>query len=95
MTRLEVVKEISKSTGIDKDVVNRVVESFMVEVKNSLSSGNDLFLRGFGTFLIKERAAKTARNISKNTSLIIPAHNIPKFKPCKEFVELVKKNVKA
>lgn len=94
MTKQDLVNEISASTGIDKASVMTIVESFMDTTKSSMEKGNDIFLRGFGTFLIKKRAKKTARNISKNTAVIIPEHNIPAFKPAKEFVTKVKTNVK-
>jgi DNA-binding protein HU-beta len=87
MTKAELVSEISKTTGLDKTSVLSTVEMFMEVVKNSLSNGENVYLRGFGTFQIKERAEKTARNISKNTAIIIPAHNIPQFKPANEFKE--------
>ncbi len=91
MTKAEIAAEISKRTGIDKASVVTVIEGFMTAVKDSLAHGENVYLRGFGTFLIKERAAKTARNISKNTTLIIPAHNIPAFKPADCFKEEVTK----
>lgn len=89
MTKAEIVAEISKSTGIDKASVLATVEKFMEVVKDSLANGENVYLRGFGSFIIKERAEKTARNISKNTSIIIPAHNIPHFKPADCFKEQV------
>jgi DNA-binding protein HU-beta len=79
MTKADIVSEISKNTGIDKATVLASVESFMDIVKNSLSQGDNVYLRGFGSFVIKKRAQKTARNISKNTTIIIPEHNIPSF----------------
>ena len=90
MTKAEIVNEVSKSTGIEKTTVLRVVEEFMECVKGSLSIGNPVYLRGFGSFIIKHRAEKAARNITKNTTLTIPAHNIPSFKPAKVFVNAVK-----
>lgn len=93
MTKAEIVANISEKSGIEKADVLRVVEDFMVEVKDSLNQGNNVYLRGFGSFIVKERAEKTGRNISKNTTIKIPAHNIPAFKPAKVFVESVKKNV--
>ena len=78
--------------GIGKAVVQTVVEPFMENVKESMIAGNDVFLRGFGSFIIKRRAEKTARNISKNTTIKIPAHNIPAFKPAKSFVNAVEEN---
>ena len=93
MTKAEIVANISEKSGIEKADVWRVVEDFMVEVKDSLNQGNNVYLRGFGSFIVKERAEKTGRNISKNTTIKIPAHNIPAFKPAKVFVESVKKQV--
>ncbi len=91
MTKADIVNEISKSTGIDKLDVLKTVESFMEEVKNSLEKGENVYLRGFGSFIVKKRAQKTARNISQNTTIIIPEHSIPAFKPAKTFVANVKK----
>ena len=90
MTKADIVSEISKSTGIDKQTVLASVESFMDIVKSSLAQGENVYLRGFGSFVIKKRAQKTARNISKNTTIIIPEHNIPSFKPAKPFIGEVK-----
>jgi DNA-binding protein HU-beta len=94
MTKAEIVAEISNKTGIEKVTVQHTVEAFMEAVKNSMVKGENVYLRGFGSFVIKERAEKTGRNISKNTTIIIPAHNIPAFKPAKTFVNDVKNNVK-
>ncbi|MFR4688246.1 MAG: HU family DNA-binding protein [Bacteroides stercoris] len=91
MTKAEIVAQISRQSGIEKTVVITVVESFMENVKESMVAGNEVFLRGFGSF-IKRRAEKTARNISKNTTIKIPAHNIPAFKPAKAFLNAVKEN---
>ncbi|MBK6526374.1 MAG: integration host factor subunit beta [Crocinitomicaceae bacterium] len=93
MTKADIVTEIAEQTGIEKVAVQATVEAFMNSVKNSLIKGDNVYLRGFGSFIIKERAEKTGRNISKNESIIIPAHNIPAFKPAKTFVEEVKENV--
>ena len=90
MTKAEIVSEIAAKTGLEKQVVLTVVESMMDTIMTSMINGNEVFLRGFGSFIIKHRAEKTARNISKNTTIIIPAHNIPAFKPAKEFMEKVK-----
>jgi DNA-binding protein HU-beta len=90
MTKADIVNEIAKNTGIDKVTVLTTVEAFMETVKDSLSKNDNVYLRGFGSFVIKQRAEKTARNISKNTTIIIPAHNIPSFKPAKTFVSAVK-----
>ncbi len=90
MTKAEIVSEIAAKTGLEKQVVLTVVEGMMDTIKTSMINGNEVFLRGFGSFIIKHRAEKTARNISKNTTIIIPAHNIPAFKPAKEFMEKIK-----
>lgn len=90
MTKSEIVKEISARTGIDSKAVLAVVEGFMNEVKTSLGENENVYLRGFGSFIVKKRAQKTARNISKNTTMIIPAHNMPAFKPSDEFLKMVK-----
>ncbi len=94
MTKADLVTRISDKTGMERADVQATVESFMKEVRNSLETGENVYLRGFGSFIIKERAEKTGRNISKNTTIIIPAHNIPSFKPAKTFVDAVKKKVK-
>ncbi len=94
MTKAEIVNEIADKTGLDKVEALTTVEAFMNSVKNSLARDENVYLRGFGSFIVKERAEKTGRNISKNTTIIIPAHNIPSFKPAKTFVDKVKKNVK-
>ncbi|HJD76603.1 MAG TPA: integration host factor subunit beta [Bacteroides reticulotermitis] len=86
MTKAEVVNEIARSTGVDKATSLKIIESFMEIIKDSLSQGENIYLRGFGSFIIKQRAEKTARNISKNTTIIIPAHVIPAFKPSKAFI---------
>ena len=90
MTKADIVNEISKSTGIDKASVLETVEKFMEIVKDSLANEEDVFLRGFGSFIVKTRSQKTARNISKGTTIIIPEHKIPAFKPSKEFVKSLK-----
>ncbi|HIA37145.1 MAG TPA: integration host factor subunit beta [Flavobacteriales bacterium] len=95
MTKADIVNEISLKTGIEKIAVQTTVEAFMNEVKNAMSNGKNVYLRGFGSFVIKKRAEKTGRNITKNTTLIIPAHNIPAFKPAKTFAIKVKNNVPA
>jgi len=87
MTKAEMVHEISFKTGIPKKDVEDVIEALMVTIKDSLTNGEEVFLRGFGSFIIKERAAKTARNITQNTTVIIPAHQIPAFRPAKVFME--------
>ena len=90
MTKAEIVAEIANKTGIEKVAVQASVEAFMETIKNSMVTGQNVYLRGFGSFIIKKRAEKTGRNISKNTTLIIPAHNIPAFKHAKTFVNKVK-----
>lgn len=92
MTKAEIVNEITKRTGVDKTTVLSTVEAFMEVVKDSLSNEENVYLRGFGSFIVKKRAQKTARNISKNTAIIIPEHNIPAFKPAKTFTLAVKNN---
>jgi DNA-binding protein HU-beta len=94
MTKADIVNEISKNTGIEKITVQKTVEAFMESVKDSLSKDKNVYLRGFGSFIVKKRARKTARNISKNTTIIIPEHFIPAFKPSKTFVSKVKTYVK-
>lgn len=94
MTKADIVTEIADKTGIEKVAVQATVEALMKTIKNSLAKGDNVYLRGFGSFIVKRRAEKTGRNISKNTTVIIPAHNVPAFKPAKTFVEKVKKSVK-
>ena len=89
MTKSEIVSAISAKTGLDRKDVLNIVEAFMVTVKDSMAGGEEVFLRGFGSFFIKQRAEKTARDISKNTTIIVPAHNIPAFKPGKDFVNML------
>ena len=90
MTKADIVNEISKKTGTDKQTVLNTIEAFMETVKESLTQEENVYLRGFGSFIVKKRAQKTARNISKNTTSIIPEHNIPAFKPAKVFMGEVK-----
>ena len=90
MTKADIVNEISKDLGLEKRLVLEVVEAFMDNVRNSLIENNNVYLRGFGSFIIKKRATKVARNISKNTTITIPEHNIPAFKPAKSFTAKVK-----
>lgn len=90
MTKAEIVNEIAKTTGIEKVTVQTVVESFMESVKGSVEKGNPVYLRGFGSFIIKHRAQKAARNITRKTTITIPEHNIPAFKPAKSFAAAVK-----
>ncbi len=90
MTKADIVSEIAKSTGVDKVQVQAIVEAFMDSIKTSLTNKNNVYLRGFGSFIVKKRAKKVARNISKNTTITIPEHNIPAFKPAKSFAAKVK-----
>ncbi len=90
MTKADIVNEVAKATGLEKIAVQRAVESFMTSVKDSLSKGENVYLRGFGSFVVKKRAKKTARNISKNTTIVIPSHKVPSFKPSKAFAGKVK-----
>jgi len=94
MTKADIVNEIAKNTGVDKVTVLTTVEAFMDAVKDSLSKDENVYLRGFGSFVVKKRAQKTARNISKNVTIKIPEHFIPSFKPSKSFVNQVKDQVK-
>ena len=91
MTKAEIVTEIANKTAIEKKDVLNTIEAFMEAVKESLTKEENVYLRGFGSFIVKKRAQKTARNISKNTTIIIPEHNIPAFKPAKTFNISVKK----
>lgn len=94
MTKADIVSNIVEETGLERVEALKAVEAFMTTIKASLSNGKNVYLRGFGSFIVKERAEKTGRNISKNTAIIIPAHNIPSFKPAKTFVEDVKTKVR-
>ena len=90
MTKADIVSEIAKSTGVEKVQVQAIVEAFMDSIKTSLTNKNNVYLRGFGSLIVKKRAKKVARNISKNTTITIPEHNIPAFKPAKSFAAKVK-----
>jgi len=90
MTKAEIIAEISSKTGIEKLDVQEAIEAFFKVVKTSMIEGENVYVRGFGSFVVKKRATKTARNISKNTAIIIPEHYVPSFKPAKIFVERVK-----
>ena len=94
MTKAELVSKIAEKTGVEKLTTLAIIESFMNEIKDSISANEGVYLRGFGTFKPKKRAEKTGRNIKKNTTIIIPAHHIPAFKPAKIFMQEVKNNVK-
>ena len=93
MTKAEIISSISDKIGVEKVEVHAVLEAFMNEVKNSVSNNENVYLRGFGSFVVKSRAEKTGRNITKNTTIIIPAHNVPAFKPAKVFIDQVKTKV--
>ena len=93
MTKAEIIEQICHETGIAKPAVTAAVESLMATIKQSMIDGENIYLRGFGTFHLKKRAEKIARNISKGTTVKVPTHYIPKFKPNKEFAEAVKKTV--
>jgi DNA-binding protein HU-beta len=95
MTKADIINEISEKTGIEKLAVQTAVEAFMKSVRNNMAEGKNIYLRGFGTFLVKKRAEKIGRNISKEISVVIPEHYIPFFKPSKNFADRVKKNVKS
>ena len=91
MTKAEIVHAISEKTGIEKKDALNIIEAFMATVKENMEKGEEIYLRGFGSFIIKHRAEKTARNISKNVTVIVPEHDIPAFRPAKEFLEAMKK----
>ncbi|MEE0978273.1 MAG: HU family DNA-binding protein [Muribaculaceae bacterium] len=90
MTKADIVNEIAKTKGLPKEMVLQTIEAFMDVVKDSLANGENVYLRGFGSFILKTRSEKTARNISKNTTIIIPEHRIPAFKPADTFKEQVR-----
>tara|TARA_Y100000766_G_C18394949_1_gene359990 strand:- start:5 stop:295 length:291 start_codon:yes stop_codon:yes gene_type:complete len=94
MTKADLVTDISEKTGVEKIAVQATIESFMQSVIDAMENGENIYLRGFGSFIVKKRAEKTGRNISKNTTLIIPEHFVPTFKPSKTFIEGVKSKVK-
>ncbi len=90
MTKADIVNEVAKATGVEKAQVMTIVEAFMESVKGSVAANNPVYLRGFGSFIVKKRAQKVARNISKDTTITIPEHNVPAFKPSKSFSALLK-----
>ena len=90
MTKADIVNEVAKATGVEKVTVQAVVEATMDSIKDSIIKGNPVYLRGFGSFIIKHRAQKAARNITKQTTMAIPEHNVPAFKPSKSFAAEVK-----
>nr|WP_295924745.1 HU family DNA-binding protein [uncultured Dyadobacter sp.] len=93
MTKADLVSRITEKTGIQKEEVEKTIESFFVTIKDSLSQGENIYFRGFGSFIIKQRAAKTARNISKKSTIVIPAHQTPVFKPADDFTNQVKEGL--
>jgi DNA-binding protein HU-beta len=92
MTKSEIVNEIAVRTGLEKAAIADTIDNFFIVVKNSMITGNNIYLRGFGTFELKERKTKVARNIKRNTSLVVPAHFVARFKPAKEFAQQVKES---
>ena len=95
MTKAELISAIAYRTGIEKATVRKTVQTFMAVMKDTMSKGESVYLRGFGSFILKRRAEKIGRNIAKNTSIKIPAHYIPAFKPAKPFSSEIKNKVKA
>lgn len=89
MTKADIVKQMAERTGVEREVVSSIVENFMEQIRLSMIHGENIYLRGFGTFLLKQRAEKVARNISKNTTIVVPAHTVPAFKPSPDFVKAV------
>lgn len=92
MTKADIVKQIAERTGVEREVVSSIVENFMEQIRLSMIHGENIYLRGFGSFLLKQRAEKVARNISKNTTIVVPAHTVPAFKPSPDFVKAVDDN---
>lgn len=93
MTKADLVSRITEKTGIQKEEVEKIIESFFVTIKDSLSQGENIYFRGFGSFTIKQRAAKTARNISQKSTIIVPAHQTPVFRPADDFISQVKEGL--
>jgi len=94
MTKAEVITEIAEKTGVDRADVSNTIEAFFNVVKDSMAEGENIYVRGFGSFINKKRARKVARNISKNTAIIIEEHYIPSFKPSKVFISQIKASSK-
>jgi DNA-binding protein HU-beta len=90
MTKADIVSRITEKTGIQKEEVEKIIESFFATIKNSLSEGENVYFRGFGSFMIRQRAAKTARNITLKSTIVVPAHQVPVFKPADDFISQVK-----
>ena|ERR1700741_2825190 len=95
MTKADIVNNISNKTGIERNDVEITLDSFMKEVRASMIEGKNIYLRGFGTFVVKKRKQKIGRNLMKNTAVVIPEHYVPAFKPCKTFSDKVKSTVKS
>ena len=93
MTKADIIKDIQKKTNLSRDLIKLVIDSFMETVKETMSQGENIYLRGFGSSLIKERYETKARIISKNETIIVPAHYKPVFKPAPEFLKSVKENL--
>jgi len=93
MTKANLISNISKKTGLEKVTIHATVEALMNEIRSSMINGHNVYLRGFGSFIVKKRAKKTGRIISKNTTIIIPEHYVPTFKPAKSFIKNVKNNL--
>lgn len=91
MTKAELVNQVALKTGYDKTTILNVIEAAMADIKKSVADGENVYLRGFGSFITKVRAEKVARNITKNTSMVVPEHKIPAFKPGREFTAEVRK----
>jgi DNA-binding protein HU-beta len=94
VTKAEVISEIAEKTGVEKDKVQITVEAFFKVIQNSMENGENIYVRGFGSFINKKRAKKIARNISKNKAMTIPEHYVPSFKPSKVFIERIKNSAK-
>ena len=90
MTKAELVSAVAQKTGIEKSTIAAVIDASMDSIKTAMASGDNVYLRTFGTFQVKQRAEKVARNITKNTTIIVPAHKVPAFKPSKEFQNSLK-----
>jgi DNA-binding protein HU-beta len=93
MTKADLVSQVIEKTGMQKEEVEKIIESFFVTIKDSLSQGENIYFRGFGSFIIKQRAAKTARNIAKKSTIVIAAHQTPVFKPANDFISQVKEGM--
>lgn len=90
MTKQDVINQVSEKTGLDMITSRSIIESFFEVVKDALTEGEPIYVRTFGSFILKKRAAKIARNISQNTAVKIAAHVVPYFNPSSEFTEQVR-----